>query len=133
MKKQWSLIIAVVLVLIVAILSVLNVDQVPVNFGFTEVEWPLILVIIGSLLIGAIISSLFSTVKIYQERKERKRIQKDLDSADSVQQQKVEETEEKYKENILVLEAELDKEKKKVRDLERRLSNTERNYTKETH
>lgn len=131
MKKQWSLIIAVVLVLIVAILSVLNVDPVPVNFGFTEVEWPLILVIIGSLLIGAIISSLFSTVKIYQERKERKRIQKDLDSADSIQHQKVEETEEKYKENILVLEAELDKEKKKVRDLERRLSNTEKNYTKE--
>lgn len=131
MKKQWSLVVAVLLVLVVAVLSVLNVDPVPVNFGFAEVEWPLILLIIGSLLIGAVIASLFSTVKIYQERKQRKQTQEKLDSASDVQVKKIAETEDKYKEKISKLEAEVDTEKKKVRDLERRLSNTEKSHIRE--
>lgn len=125
MKKQWSMVIVIVLVLVVAVLSVLNVDPVPVNFGFTQVEWPLILVIIGSLLIGALITSLLSTVKIYQERKQRKAIQKDLGAAQETQAQKVKEKETEYQGKVSTLEAELEKEKQHVRELERKLSNKE--------
>lgn len=116
---------AIVLILLVAVLSVLNVDPVPVNFGFTQVDWPLILVIFGSLLIGALIASLFSTVKMYQETKRRKDIQKQLDAADHTQQQKVKETEESYQDKISQLQKDLDEEKQHTRELERKLANKE--------
>lgn len=116
---------AIVLILLVAVLSVLNVDPVPVNFGFTQVEWPLILVIFGALLIGALIASLFSTVKMYQETKRRKEMQKKLDAADQTQKQKVKETEESYQDKITQLQKDLDEEKQHSRELERKLANTQ--------
>lgn len=126
MKKQWSMVIAIVLVLLIVILSVLNVDPVLLNFGFAQVEWPLIIVIIGSLLIGAIIASLLSTMRMYQERKQRKQLEKDLQTADETKNREVHEAEEKYQANISKLEAELDEEKRKVRELNRKLSNIEK-------
>ncbi|MDZ7835383.1 MAG: LapA family protein [Alkalibacterium sp.] len=60
------MIIAIILFLGVAILSVLNVDPVPVNFGFAVVEWPLIIVIFASVLLGALIATLLSTYKAIQ-------------------------------------------------------------------
>lgn len=116
---------AIVLILLVAVLSVLNVDPVPVNFGFTQVEWPLILVIFGALLIGALIASLFSTVKMYQETKRRKEMQKQLDAADQTQKQKVKEAEESYQDKITQLQKDLDEEKQHSRELERKLANTQ--------
>lgn len=73
MKRQWSMIGAIVLFLLVAILSVLNVDRVPINFGFAEVEWPLIVIIFASVLLGALIATLLSTFKIYKDQRKEKR------------------------------------------------------------
>lgn len=74
MKRQWSMIGAIILFLLVAILSVLNVEKVPINFGFAEFEWPLILIIFVSVLLGALIATLLSTFKIYKDqRKEKKK------------------------------------------------------------
>lgn len=73
MKRQWSMIGAIVLFLLVAILSVLNVERVPINFGFAEFEWPLILIIFVSVLLGALIATLLSTFKIYKDQKKEKR------------------------------------------------------------
>ena len=56
MKKQWNLIVVLLLVLIIAVFSVINVEPVTVNYLFGKAEWPLILVIIGSVLLGSIIS-----------------------------------------------------------------------------
>lgn len=56
MKFQWSLLIGLVLAVIVAIFAVVNVDSVPVNYVFGSADWPLILVILGSALLGAFIS-----------------------------------------------------------------------------
>ncbi|GEK90917.1 LapA family protein [Alkalibacterium kapii] len=72
MKRQWSMVGAIVLFLIIAILSVLNVDPVPVNFGFVEVEWPLIVVIFASLLLGALIATLLSTYKAFKDQRKHK-------------------------------------------------------------
>lgn len=72
MKKQWSMVGAIVLFLGVAILSVLNVDPVPVNFGFAEVEWPLIIIIFASVLLGALIATLLSTYKAFTEQRKHK-------------------------------------------------------------
>lgn len=56
MKFQWSLLIGLVFAVIVAIFAVVNVDSVPVNYVFGSADWPLILVILGSALLGAFIS-----------------------------------------------------------------------------
>ncbi|MCC5894910.1 MAG: DUF1049 domain-containing protein [Alkalibacterium sp.] len=91
MKRQWSMVGAIVLFLVVAYLSVLNVDPVPMNFGFTTVEWPLIIIIFVSVLLGALIATLLSTFKVYKdhnkERKEKRstrktRSNKDLDGTE---------------------------------------------------
>jgi len=73
MKKQWSMVGAIVLFLGVAILSVLNVDPVPVNFGFAIVEWPLIVIIFVSVLLGALIATLLSTYKMFTDQRKDKR------------------------------------------------------------
>lgn len=53
MKNQWRVILGLVLVLIVVIFAVLNNQAVPVNFGFTKISGPLILIILGSAIIGS--------------------------------------------------------------------------------
>jgi uncharacterized integral membrane protein len=72
MKKQWSMVGAIILFLGVAILSVLNVDPVPVNFGFAVVEWPLIVIIFVSVLLGALIATLLSTYKAFKDQRKNK-------------------------------------------------------------
>ncbi|MER2064119.1 MAG: lipopolysaccharide assembly protein LapA domain-containing protein [Alkalibacterium sp.] len=72
MKKQWSMVGAIILFLGVAILSVLNVDPVPVNFGFAEVEWPLIVIIFASVLLGALIATLLSTYRAFKDQRKNK-------------------------------------------------------------
>lgn len=66
MKKQWNLLLALFVVLIIAVFSVINVDPVTVNYLFGKAEWPLILVIIGSVLLGALLVGLIGMMKIYQ-------------------------------------------------------------------
>lgn len=55
MKVQWQVIVGIILALLIAIFAVINVDAVQVNFLFVEAQWPLILIIIGSVLIGCLI------------------------------------------------------------------------------
>ncbi|MFJ5716757.1 lipopolysaccharide assembly LapA domain-containing protein [Neobacillus sp. NPDC093127] len=66
MKKQWNLIVVLLLILIIAVFSVINVEPVTVNYLFGKAEWPLILVIIGSVLLGALLAGLIGMMKIYQ-------------------------------------------------------------------
>lgn len=83
MKKQWSMVGAIILFLGVAILSVLNVEPVPVNFGFAEVEWPLIVIIFVSVLLGALIATLLSTYKAFKDQRKSKHHKNDEDSEKS--------------------------------------------------
>ncbi|MEK5230467.1 lipopolysaccharide assembly protein LapA domain-containing protein [Lysinibacillus sp. FSL K6-0232] len=79
MKKEWNLILTLVVVLIIAAFSVINVDRVTVNYLFGEAEWPLILVIIGSVLLGALLGGLISMLKVYQLQKALKKAQAEID------------------------------------------------------
>lgn len=107
MKKQWSIVGAIVLVLLGAILSVLNVEPVPVNFWFATYEWPLIIVILGSLLLGSLIASLLSTVKIYQETKMRKDAEKTVSELKENEQTRINAVKSDYETQIEELKAEL--------------------------
>ena len=55
MRGQWGLILAFIFALIVAVFSVINVNDVQVHYLFGVGHWPLILVILVSAVLGAII------------------------------------------------------------------------------
>lgn len=72
MKIQWSLILALVFALITAVFAVINVESVQVNLLFNSVHIPLILLILGSTLLGGIIVGSFGIYRGYRLQKEVK-------------------------------------------------------------
>ncbi|WP_046173931.1 LapA family protein [Domibacillus indicus] len=73
MKTQTALILGLVFALIIAIFAVLNVDPVTVNYAFGSAQWPLILVILFSVLLGGLaifMFSLFRTMALKHQNKE---------------------------------------------------------------
>ncbi|WP_316274243.1 LapA family protein [Bacillus halotolerans] len=82
MNKQWTIIFALIFTLLVAVFAVINVRSVEVDYLFGRSEWPLILVILGSVLMGALIvfsAGIFQVMKLKREikalRKETKTAQ----------------------------------------------------------
>lgn len=60
MKFQWSWLIGIIFAIIIAVFSVVNVDSVPINYVFGVSEWPLVLIILSSALLGAAISGIIA-------------------------------------------------------------------------
>ncbi|MDR4886241.1 lipopolysaccharide assembly protein LapA domain-containing protein [Fredinandcohnia sp. QZ13] len=79
MKFQWNLILGLIFALIVAIFAVVNVDSVKVNFvlGYTEI--PLILIILGSALLGGLIVGMFGILRQYKQQRHIKRLEKEIE------------------------------------------------------
>ncbi|MBF0706413.1 LapA family protein [Guptibacillus hwajinpoensis] len=77
MKGQWGLVVALIFALIIAVFSVVNVDPVQVNYVFGTSDWPLVLVILGSVLMGAILVLGFGMVKYYRLKRELRKLQKE--------------------------------------------------------
>ncbi|TCP32267.1 putative integral membrane protein [Scopulibacillus darangshiensis] len=82
MKGQWGLILALIFILIIAIFSVINVDPVSVNYLFGTAEWPLILVIISSVILGALFVGSIGMVKIYRLQRALKKAQNENESSE---------------------------------------------------
>ncbi len=78
MKLQWLLLIGLIFAVIIAVFAVVNVDDVPVNYVFGESEWPLILVILASALLGFLLSSVLAIVRNYQMQRKIKTLQKEI-------------------------------------------------------
>ncbi|UCZ54362.1 lipopolysaccharide assembly protein LapA domain-containing protein [Bacillus shivajii] len=74
MRGQWGLIIGIIVALVIAIFSVINVEPVEVNYLFGQTEWPLVLIIIGSVLMGGIIVGGVGIYKIYHLQQEIKQL-----------------------------------------------------------
>lgn len=64
MKMQWVYFVGIIFALMIAVFAVINVEPVKVNYVFGYAEWPLILIIIGSVFIGSLVTALLGTVKI---------------------------------------------------------------------
>ncbi|MGD6967302.1 LapA family protein [Rossellomorea vietnamensis] len=79
MKIQWNLILGLIFALIVAIFAVINVDPVRVNYLFGEAQWPLILVIIGSVLMGGLIVGSVGLFRLFVIQRKLKALQKEND------------------------------------------------------
>ncbi|MBS8265035.1 DUF1049 domain-containing protein [Mesobacillus boroniphilus] len=76
MKFQWTLLLGLAFALIVAVFAVINVDPVTVNYLFGESEWPLILVILGSVLMGGIIVGSVGLFRLFVLQREVKALKK---------------------------------------------------------
>ncbi|MBG9445690.1 LapA family protein [Cytobacillus firmus] len=77
MKFQWALLFGFLFALIVAVFAVINVDNVTVNYLFGESQWPLILVILGSVLMGGLIVGSVGIVRIYSLQRQVKLLKRE--------------------------------------------------------
>ena len=78
MKNQSKLITGFFLVGLVVIFSVINTATVDVNFGFTKIQSPLIFIILGSTILGALIVFVTWFSSFWGQRKEIKRLKKQV-------------------------------------------------------
>lgn len=83
MKLQWLLLIGLVFAVIIAVFAVVNVDEVPVNYVFGESQWPLILVILVSALLGFLLSGIVAMARNYALKRKVKNLQKELAEKES--------------------------------------------------
>ena len=77
MKFQWSMLLGIIFALIVAVFAVINVDPVSVNYLFGEGQWPLILVILISVLLGGLIIGSAGIIRIYSLQRKIKTLEKE--------------------------------------------------------
>ncbi|MBO0441302.1 LapA family protein [Candidatus Enterococcus ikei] len=112
MKNQWRVVSGLVLVLIVVIFAVLNNQTVPVSFGFVEISGPLILIILGSAILGALIGLLTSTTTMWKQKKQVKELEKSIEiyknDADKLTQEEVEKVKRTYENQLAELQAKYD-------------------------
>lgn len=129
MKRQWSTVLIIALTLLVVIFAVLNVDPVSINFGFTLVSIPLVIVIIGTLLIGMTIVAIWSTTLVLKERRQQQKLQKQLDDFETESVKKRDELTQNHLQDKKELEEQLEIEKTEKRELKRRIQNMQTSQT----
>ncbi|OMF22371.1 hypothetical protein BK133_26620 [Paenibacillus sp. FSL H8-0548] len=78
MKGQGILISALVFALLIAIFAVINVEPVHVNFLFTKTTLPLILVILGSTLLGGVTVAMFGMFRQIRFKRTVKALEKQI-------------------------------------------------------
>ncbi|MGH1749719.1 lipopolysaccharide assembly protein LapA domain-containing protein [Enterococcus raffinosus] len=91
MKKQWKVLLGFILVLLIVIFALSNSQEVPVNFLIKKIYLSLVLVIIGSALIGALVVLLTSGATLFQQRKEIKQLKETIKGYETNNEQKLEE------------------------------------------
>lgn len=95
MKGQWGLIIGLFGALFIAIFSVINIDPVTVNYMIGTAEWPLVIVIISSALMGAILAGGFGLYRFYKLKYQLKKLQVENDRLRKETNEKIESIETK--------------------------------------
>lgn len=129
MRKQWSTILIVALTLLVVLFAVMNVDPVIINFGFTELSMPLVVIIIGTLLIGMVIAAIWSTSILLRDRNKQKKLQKQLDEYENESAKKEDQLKQQHLEEKTKLEEKIETEKAENRELKRRMQNMQTTHT----
>ena len=78
MKIQWTIMIGITFTVIIGYFAYLNTVEVPINYYFGKAQWPLALVVLGSTLIGFIISFCLSAIRLFALKHKVILLQKDL-------------------------------------------------------
>jgi putative membrane protein len=81
MKAQLIFISILFFALVTAIFAVINVAPVQVHLVFTDAELPLIVIILGSTLLGGLIAGLIGMSKLYRIKKTIKLLEKQLNES----------------------------------------------------
>lgn len=125
LRKQWSTVLLIALILLIVIFSVLNVDPVNINFGFTMLEMPLVLVIIGTLLIGVLIAVIWSTSIVMRERASHKKTAQKIGQLEVEHAEKESMLNEQHKNEEQKLHNKIDHLMTENKNLNRRIHNLE--------
>ena len=128
MKNQWRLIAGIIVLFIIIVFAVLNVDDVPVNFGFGEVIAPLIIIIFISLLLGSLLTLLVSTVATGHRNKELKTLRGKVNQQEEQSQEAIKRVRTQYEERIQALEESLAAKESEINQL-RQTETTVPSYT----
>ncbi|MFT8362014.1 MAG: LapA family protein [Sporolactobacillus sp.] len=83
MKKQWLLLLTLLFVLLIILFSIANVDNVTFSFLIGKVRMPLILVVIGGILLGALLTGMFSYGRIYKLQRRVRALEQALENGDA--------------------------------------------------
>ncbi|OIJ21965.1 hypothetical protein BKP45_04620 [Anaerobacillus alkalidiazotrophicus] len=75
MKGQWGLIVGFIVALLIAIFSVINMTPVTVNYVLGTAQWPLVIVIISSVLMGGILVGGVGLYGVYKLKNQLRKIQ----------------------------------------------------------
>ncbi len=75
---QWRILLAILFALVVAVFAVANVHAEPVSFVFGVTYVPLILIILGSALLGALAVAMFGVVSQLKLRRDNRHLRQDL-------------------------------------------------------
>jgi lipopolysaccharide assembly protein A len=77
MKIQWNLLLALIFALIVAIFAVVNVESVNVDYVFGTADLPLILIVLGSALLGGLIVGSIGLFRNFMLQRQVKQLTKE--------------------------------------------------------
>ena len=121
MKNQWRLVAGIILIIIIVLFAVFNVDSVPVNFGFAVLDGPLIIVILVSLLMGALITLLVATGSATKKNKEFKQMRAEVDAKSKEIQTAVDTAKAGYEQQLSDLRMQLSQKDSKINSLEEEL------------
>ncbi|MBB3111064.1 putative integral membrane protein [Paenibacillus phyllosphaerae] len=83
MRTQWSIILSLLFALVIAIFAVVNVESVPVDYVFGHANFPLILVILGSSLLGGFAVGIFGIVRQYKLTRRIRSLEKQLSQSEN--------------------------------------------------
>ncbi|WP_125703253.1 LapA family protein [Lacticaseibacillus daqingensis] len=107
MKNQQRLIVGLVLALIVIIFALLNGQPVAVNFFGAAFQWPLIVVIVVCLLLGALVTLLVSTASLAKTHKQLKALEAENQQLTQAQEDAIATATKQASEEIASLKAQL--------------------------
>jgi lipopolysaccharide assembly protein A len=103
MKGQWTLILAFIFALVIAAFAVINVEPVEVDYLFGTAMWPLILIILGSVLMGGFIVASVGLLRMITLQRQVKKLEREntllRDQVPKEQQTEVVEKEEQESES----------------------------------
>lgn len=80
MKSQWLIILGLLFATLIAIFAVINVEKVEVDYLFGKTSTPLILVIMGSTLLGGLAVGSIGMFRFYTLHRKVKQLEKQLEA-----------------------------------------------------
>ena len=120
MRKTSRLFAVLILLFVVVLFSIINSQQIEVDFLVTQLNLPLVIVIIGAVFVGALIVALVMTSGMWQKNRKIKELQQKVSG---YEQNMAERVEREVSEQIGDLEERLKEKELELSDLKHQMVN----------